>query len=539
MKPLLIIHIIKWGKSMKSNKFFTIAICCILGMSGGSFKIVNTYASQERDFDEDVKSGLLYSNEDGQITDKNGNVIPEYEYIEVEPRGGVLCYGEVMECYTAGAGGKIIYSIPESVEYSDDSEVDIENIWNNIIDVTADSDVLENTYMNELENGTDILFSYNQDISRALLVLINNSEQEYFKMCGDVYESDDNNACYDIADYEKGYYITFMSNFDNEEFWLYILDLDFMVDLYPVTKDEFLNCIQKGEEYTEYNLDGNEEEDFADVEDEDSDKINEVTENIDDRVGMDNGYYNLYDIIDLEECSSYLGEKVYYSGGLIDNTNSIFTISGGGVRMPYVTAYYDTDIIDNAPSNQILRENPVYVTVWGTLTGDAQMDLEHICMGGSDAEKETAKLVDFYYFRGDWPEEIGETVKCIGVFRNDGRWEALERPRDDIDILEEFCKANEYNIQKLYSSLSNSISLSINIDVYGLPIYGYNSLDSFADTPVAVYGSMVGTGAMVFDYIEPLPPEEWTYDIESMMEDTEYILTEKDEYIHEHLAELW
>ena len=70
-------------------------------------------------FGDDVENGLLYSTEDGRIVDQNSNVVSEYEYITVLENGALSDGENIMEGYSAGAGGKIIHSIPESVDYGE------------------------------------------------------------------------------------------------------------------------------------------------------------------------------------------------------------------------------------------------------------------------------------------------------------------------------------------------------------------------------------------------------------------------------------
>lgn len=68
----------------------------------------------------DVQNGLLYSNEDGQITDKDGNIIDAYSNICVLPNGALTDDVIIYESYFAGAGGKIVQDIPEAVDYGND-----------------------------------------------------------------------------------------------------------------------------------------------------------------------------------------------------------------------------------------------------------------------------------------------------------------------------------------------------------------------------------------------------------------------------------
>lgn len=70
------------------------------------------------DFSTDVENGLLYSTEDGRVSDKDGNVIAEYDYITVLNNGSLSDESGIYDGYMAGAGGKIVLSIPDEVDYS-------------------------------------------------------------------------------------------------------------------------------------------------------------------------------------------------------------------------------------------------------------------------------------------------------------------------------------------------------------------------------------------------------------------------------------
>ena len=73
----------------------------------------------------DIQNGLLYSNEDGKITDKNGNAIKEYDYIKVLDNGSLQDVTDetVIEFCYSGGGGKILYSPPEDNNNDEDIAV--------------------------------------------------------------------------------------------------------------------------------------------------------------------------------------------------------------------------------------------------------------------------------------------------------------------------------------------------------------------------------------------------------------------------------
>lgn len=53
-----------------------------------------------KDFDADVEAGLLWINEQGQVTDKDGNVIDAYSYIIANDRKTLISDGDIMAGYT-------------------------------------------------------------------------------------------------------------------------------------------------------------------------------------------------------------------------------------------------------------------------------------------------------------------------------------------------------------------------------------------------------------------------------------------------------
>ena len=65
------------------------------------------------DLSVDVENGVLYSTEDGRISDKDGNPLSEYDYITITDNGSLSDSEGILEGYFVGAGGKIILDIPE------------------------------------------------------------------------------------------------------------------------------------------------------------------------------------------------------------------------------------------------------------------------------------------------------------------------------------------------------------------------------------------------------------------------------------------
>ena len=64
------------------------------------------------DLYSDVENGLLYSNKDGKVTDKKGNVLQEYRHLTILENGAITDGECILEALFAEEGGKIILGIP-------------------------------------------------------------------------------------------------------------------------------------------------------------------------------------------------------------------------------------------------------------------------------------------------------------------------------------------------------------------------------------------------------------------------------------------
>lgn len=60
------------------------------------------------DFDADVRAGLLWINNDGRVTDKDGNLIESYSYITARDTKTLLSESDIMEGYTMSDDMQII-----------------------------------------------------------------------------------------------------------------------------------------------------------------------------------------------------------------------------------------------------------------------------------------------------------------------------------------------------------------------------------------------------------------------------------------------
>ena len=99
-----------------------------------------------KDFDADVKSGLLWINEQGQVTDKDGNVIDAYSYIIANDRKTLLSENDIMEGYTMTDDMQII--IDESMETWEPEPLEstgnpyLDNLRNNVANPNREGQVL-------------------------------------------------------------------------------------------------------------------------------------------------------------------------------------------------------------------------------------------------------------------------------------------------------------------------------------------------------------------------------------------------------------
>lgn len=72
------------------------------------------------EWDKDVRNGLLYGSADGKIVDVDGNIIPEYEYVEVLSDGRLFCYNSVMRSYHVDTMGQVVEGAPDNAEGQND-----------------------------------------------------------------------------------------------------------------------------------------------------------------------------------------------------------------------------------------------------------------------------------------------------------------------------------------------------------------------------------------------------------------------------------
>ncbi len=65
------------------------------------------------DLATDVQNGVLYSTEDGKISDKQGNILSEYDAISILDNGSLSDSEGILEGYFIGAGGKVVRNNPD------------------------------------------------------------------------------------------------------------------------------------------------------------------------------------------------------------------------------------------------------------------------------------------------------------------------------------------------------------------------------------------------------------------------------------------
>lgn len=275
-----------------------------------------------------------------------------------------------------------------------------------------------------------------------------------------------------------------------------------------------------------------------DVVDMDATSENNVYNNLEDisseKGNLGTEYVELYQVIGLEDLENFVGEKVKYSGSLVDIKNSTFVISGGGPQMPYITANYNESVIKDTIDGWMLEEYPVFVTVWGTLTvaGDSpQIDMDYICMGGDESWKDDAMLVDYDYFSGDIPDNVGAHLKCVGILRTDDRWKEWDNCNSKEEFLENYCDSNKGRTHILSSGKERDyLGITADLDSFVMSTNIETTNNSFSNIPVAIYGMYVGNNLMCMEYIEPLPKSEWSSEIEEMVELTQWTLPRAEKY---------
>lgn len=87
------------------------------------------------DFDADIRAGLLWINNDGRVTDKDGNLIESYSYITARDTKTLLSESDIMEGYTM----------------SDDMQIIIDEAYlQQVAEDSADPDFLSGTYFDTL-----------------------------------------------------------------------------------------------------------------------------------------------------------------------------------------------------------------------------------------------------------------------------------------------------------------------------------------------------------------------------------------------------
>lgn len=471
---------------MNKKEMKKITIICAIVFSvfacNRSLRIVHA-AALTYNFDEDVQNGLLYGSENGKVTDKDGNEIPEYDYIEVEPNGGLLMYGEVAECYSAGAGGKIVFTIPPEVDYGADSEISGGDTGYNL------ETLPENVYGYLIEGSESRVIS-EEEISSLNQTALTMAIKEIYARRGVIFN-------------------------------------DAIIQAYFEGKNWYAGSIP--------------ENDFQDTRLNEAELKNiEILQNcIDNYVEADpndtGDYLNMNTAYSIEELENMIGKNVRYSGILISNNIDAFTISDANYILPNVTVVYDTEKLKSTPDNSYLQECQLYVTVWGTLqsAGNAPLiEMKHICMGGSESDKGSARLIS----DGEWPDNYDTPIKCIGIARSREIWKNIDETQKGTEILARYTESYDSDDgSRGYLSWGKEEYQNIGIEcaweLFGeSSIISMTTIASFANTPVAVYGRMAADGGISIEFIEPLPKDQWSAEIEKMMEITDWVVSNASQY---------
>ena len=116
------------------------------------------------DLATDVGNGVLYSTENGKISDKSGNALSEYDYITISDNGSLSDSEGILEGYFVGAGGKINLDIPgESEETADVADT---------MDYSADTTGEQKIKNAKAKDDNDLTGTYEDKESGAILSLI-------------------------------------------------------------------------------------------------------------------------------------------------------------------------------------------------------------------------------------------------------------------------------------------------------------------------------------------------------------------------------
>lgn len=160
------------------------------------------------DLSVDVENGVLYSTEDGRISDKDGNPLSEYDYITITDNGSLSDSEGILEGYFVGAGGKIILDIPgESGTTADTGDK---------TEVPADTTEKSEIKTAEAKDENDLTGTYKDEESGAVLSLIIEGDQAMYSLGSDKegVEPEVEQNCTVDASSISGHYYYIMKNMD-------------------------------------------------------------------------------------------------------------------------------------------------------------------------------------------------------------------------------------------------------------------------------------------------------------------------------------
>ncbi len=161
------------------------------------------------DLSVDVENGVLYSTEDGRISDKDGNPLSEYDYITITDNGSLSDSEGILEGYFVGAGGKIILDIPGESKTTADTGDKTE--------VPADTTEKAEIKTAEAKDENDLTGTYKDEESGAVLSLIIEGDQAMGTSLGsdkEGVEPEVEQNCTVDASSISGHYYYIMKNMD-------------------------------------------------------------------------------------------------------------------------------------------------------------------------------------------------------------------------------------------------------------------------------------------------------------------------------------
>lgn len=261
-------------------------------------------------------------------------------------------------------------------------------------------------------------------------------------------------------------------------------------------------------------------------------------------------YIKVSEFSNEEDLSQYIGQKICYQGRLTANVNECLIISDGYKGDTKVTAIYNPDELKNPPQNDTLRDTFPLVKIWGIVTGydsinGLSMVLDYICISeefdtafvdcptgyeGMLAQMQRNNILD------------GTEVGFAGVLRDNSLWSEFSWCMSSHEIAEELFDGHGDETLYLQSFMPDSandyVDVTFDSASFLLPVYVSATTDTFANTPVILYGTyMQELSIFCVDFVEPLPEENWSEGIRALMDYTQSVMDAKAQIANDFINE--